>query len=294
MYVDGNTGRGKGENMECLPPASIAESMVASGERKANLSVAHLLILGVLAGAYIGFVGQFFTIVTSDLSQYVGIGLSRLIGGLSFSVALVMIVLSGGELFTGNSLLAMAAFSHRIRWSRVARNWAWVYVANLLGALLLVVALFGTRQYATNGNAVGVNALRLAVAKVNLSFWAAFLRGILCNWLVCLAVWMAAGATDAIGKAVAAMLPITVFVASGFEHSVADMFFVPMGLLLKKVPSVVAAAGSLPGIEHLTWGSGLFIRCLLPITLGNLVGGVVFVAGLYWTVYLRPTGDRSC
>ena len=188
----------------------------------------------------------------------------------------------------------MAAFSHRIRWSRVARNWAWVYVANLLGALLLVVALFGTRQYATNGNAVGVNALRLAVAKVNLSFWAAFLRGILCNWLVCLAVWMAAGATDTIGKAVAAMLPITVFVASGFEHSVADMFFVPMGLLLKKVPSVVAAAGSLPGIEHLTWGSGLFIRCLLPVTLGNLVGGVVFVAGLYWTVYLRPTGDRSC
>jgi len=279
--------------MECLPPASIAETTVASGEWKANLSVVQLLILGTLAGAYIGFGGQLFTLVTSDLPHYVGIGLSRLIGGLSFSVGLVLVVLSGAELFTGNSLIAMAAFSHRIRWGRVVRNWAWVYVANLAGSLLLAVILFGTRQYAMNEYAVGANALQLAVAKVNMPFWTVFLRGILCNWLVCLGVWIATGATDTIGKVVGVMVPITVFVASGFEHSVADMFFVPMGLLLKKVPSVVAAAGPLSGIEHLTWGSGLFIRSLLPVTLGNLVGGVVFVAFLYWAVYLGLSRDRA-
>jgi formate/nitrite transporter len=278
--------------MECLSPASIAEATAASGERKANLSVVRLVILGVLAGAYIAFGGQLFTLVTSDLPQYVGTGLSKLIGGMSFSVGLVFVVLSGAELFTGNSLITMAAFSHRIRWSRVVRNWAWVYVANLVGSLLLALVLFGTRQYAMSGNAVGVNALKVAVAKVNLPFWTAFLRGILCNWLVCLAVWMAAGATDTIGKVVAAMLPVTVFVASGFEHSVADMFFIPMGLLLKRVPSVVAAAGPVAGIENLTWGTGLFVRSLLPVTLGNLVGGVVFVAFLYWAVYLRSSGDR--
>lgn len=279
--------------MECLPPASIAETTVTSGERKANLSVVQLLILGALAGVYIGFGGQLFTLVTSDLSQYVGTGFSRLIGGFSFSVGLVFVVLSGAELFTGNSLIVMAALSHRIRWSCVVRNWAWVYAANLVGTLLLVVVLFGTRQYAMSDYAIGANALRLAVAKVSLPFWTAFLRGILCNWLVCLGVWMATGATDTIGKAVAGVLPIVVFVASGFEHSVANMFFVSMGLLLRRVPSVVAAAGPLPGIEQLTWGNGLFVRSLLPVTLGNLVGGVVFVAALYWVVYIHLSDDRG-
>jgi len=243
----------------------------------------------MLAGAYIGFGGQLYSLVTSDLSQSVGFGLAKFIGGLSFSVGLVLVVLSGAELFTGNCLIAMAALSHRIAWKRVVRNWAWVYAANFAGSLLLAAVLFGTRQYAMNDGLVGASALKIAVSKVNMPFWTAFFRGVLCNWLVCLAIWMATRAADTIGKTAAVMLPITAFVASGFEHSVANMFFVPMGLMLKNIPSVVTSAGSLPGIEHLTWGEGLLVRNLLPVTLGNLVGGVLFVGAAYWAVYLRPS-----
>jgi formate/nitrite transporter len=279
--------------MDCLPPASIAEATVAAGQKKSSLSVVQLIILGMLAGAYIGLGGQLYSLVTGDLSQFVGFGLTKLIGGLSFSVGLVFVVLGGAELFTGNNLIVMAAFSRRIAWGRVVRNWVWVYAANLAGSLLLAFVLFGARQYALNDGLVGVSALKIAVAKVNMPFWTAFLRGVLCNWLVCLAVWMATGATDTTGKVLAIVLPITAFVASGFEHSVANMFFIPMGLMIRNVASVVAAAGLLPGIEHLTWGNGLLVRSLLPVILGNLAGGVLFVAFAYWTAYLRPSGGKG-
>ncbi len=279
--------------MDCLPPAAIADAAVAAGQKKTNLSTAQLIVLGVLAGAYIGFGGQLFSLVTSDLSQHLGFGLSRLIGGIVFSVGIILVVLSGAELFTGNSLLALAALSGRESWKRVLRNWVWVYASNLTGAILLAFLLFGTRQYTMNEGLVGVNALTIAVAKVNMPFWTAFFRGVLCNWLVCLAVWMATGATDTTGKIVAVIPPIAAFVASGFEHSVADMFFIPMGLLIKTVPSVVKMAGPLAGMDKLTWGTGLFVRSLLPVTLGNMAGGVLFVALLYWVTYLRPVGKKE-
>ncbi|MHB8070812.1 MAG: formate/nitrite transporter family protein [Candidatus Cryosericum sp.] len=279
--------------MDCLPPASIAEATVAAGQKKSSLSVAHLIILGMLAGAYIGFGAQLYSLVTSDLPQFVGFGLTRLIGGLSFSVGLVLVVLGGAELFTGNSLIAVAAFSGRVSWRSVARNWVWVYVANIAGSLLLALVLFGARQYAMNGDQVGVSALKIAVAKVNMPFWAAFLRGVLCNWLVCLAVWMATGATDTAGKILAVILPVTAFVASGLEHSIANMFFIPMGLMVKNVASVVAVAGPLPGIERLTWSGGLIVRNLLPVTAGNIIGGVLFVACAYWAAYLLPSSGKG-
>lgn len=278
--------------MDCLPPASIAQAAVAAGQKKSSLGLVQLIILGMLAGAYIGFGAELYSLVTSDIRQYVGFGLTRLIGGLSFSVGLVLVVLGGAELFTGNSLMAIAALSGHVSWRRVARNWGWVYAANFAGSLLLVLLLFGAQQYAMNDGLVGVGALKIAVVKVNMPFWTAFLRGVLCNWLVCLAVWLATGATDTIGKVLAVVLPITAFVASGFEHSVANMFFVPMGLMLKNVASVVAAAGPLPGMESLTWGKGLFVRNLLPVTLGNLAGGVLFVACAYWAVCLRACSDK--
>lgn len=279
--------------MECLPPAAIAEATVKTGKKKTDLSIIQMVVLGLLAGVYIGFGSQLFTLVTCDLSQFVGFGLSKLIGGLVFSIGLILVVLCGAELFTGNSLIAVAAFAHQASWNRVLRNWFLVYVSNFAGSLLLAFLLFGARQYGMGGNAVGVSALKVAVAKVNIPFWAAFCRGILCNWLVCLAVWMATGATDVMGKVAAVVFPVAAFVASGFEHSVANMFFIPMGLLVKTVPSVVKAAGDLPGLDHLTWGSGLFLRNLLPVTLGNLVGGVLFVGCLYWITYLRPVGRTS-
>lgn len=273
--------------MNCLPPSSIAEATVTSGERKSRLESVKLVVLGVLGGAYIAFGAELFTLVTSDLAQVAGYGLSRLLGGVAFSVGLVLVVVCGAELFTGNSLVAMAAFSRRVSWRRVLRNWGYVYLANLVGALLLALMLFGARQYAFSDSAVGANALRIAVAKVNMPLGTAFLRGVLCNWLVCLGVWMATGADDVTGKILGAMIPVTVFVASGFEHSVANMFFIPMGLLLKRVPAVVQAAGPIPGLEKLTWWGGLWVHNLIPVTLGNLTGGVFFVAFLYWVSYLR-------
>jgi formate/nitrite transporter len=164
-----------------------------------------------------------------------------------------------------------------------------VYLFNMAGSVLVVLLIFGARQYTMGNGSVGVAALKLAVAKVSMPFWTAFFRGILCNWLVCLAVWMASGATDTAGKVLAIVPPVMVFVASGFEHSVANMFFVPLGLLLNRVPSVVAAAGTVAGIQQLTWVRGFLLGNLLPVTLGNLVGGVLFVAVPYWMAYVRST-----
>jgi len=215
--------------MNCLPPSSIAEATVTSGERKSRLEGVKLAILGVLGGVYIAFGAQLFTLVTSDLSKVAGYGLSRLLGGVAFSVGLVLVILCGAELFTGNSLVAMAAFSHRVPWRGVLRNWGYVYLANLAGSLIFALMLFGTRQYMFSDSTVGANALKIAVAKVNMPFGTAFLRGILCNWLVCLAVWMATAAMDVTGKILGAMIPVTVFVARALNTALPICSSFPWG-----------------------------------------------------------------
>lgn len=284
-------GEKGGTALECLSPAKIAELTTASGESKVGLSLRRLAVLGVLAGAYIAFGAQASLLVLSDTSAFLGFGLSRILGGLVFSVGLILIVLSGAELFTGNSLMALSACRHRSSWRGVLRSWVLVYFFNMAGSILMALLVFGARQYMLGDGSVGVAALRLAATKVSLPFWTAFFRGILCNWLVCLAVWMATGAMDTTGKVLAVVPPVTVFVASGFEHSVANMFFVPLGLMLTRVPSIVAAAGSVPGFQQLTWVRGFLLGNLLPVTLGNLAGGVLFVAVPYWLAYARSTGN---
>ena len=273
--------------MECLSPAKIAELTTAGGEKKVGLSFGRLAVLGSLAGAYIAFGAEAYLLVLSDGASFLGFGLSRILGGLVFSVGLILVVLAGAELFTGNSLVALSACCHRSSWRGVLRNWVVVYLFNLAGSVLVALLIFGARQYTMGSGSVGVAALKLAAAKVSMPFWTAFFRGILCNWLVCLAVWMASGATDTAGKVLAIVPPVMVFVASGFEHSVANMFFIPLGLLLKRVPSVMAAAGTVAGIQQLTWARGFLVGNLLPVTLGNLVGGVLFVAVPYWMAYVR-------
>ena len=275
--------------MECLSPAKIAELTTAGGEKKVGLSFGRLAVLGGLAGAYIAFGAEAYLLVLSDSASFLGFGLSRILGGLVFSVGLILVVLAGAELFTGNSLIALSACCHRSSWRGVLRNWGVVYLFNMAGSVLVALLIFGARQYTMGSGSVGVAALKLAVAKVSMPFWTAFFRGILCNWLVCLAVWMASGATDTAGKVLAIVPPVMVFVASGFEHSVANMFFIPLGLLLNRVPSVVAAAGTVAGIQQLTWVRGFLVGNLLPVTLGNLVGGVLFVAVPYWMAYVRST-----
>jgi formate/nitrite transporter len=244
-----------------------------------------LTILGIFAGVYIGFGAQLAIMVTHDMAGFLGVGMAKLIGGAVFSVGLMLVVIAGAELFTGNNLIALSVLGGKAKVGGLLRNWTIVYFANFAGSLLLVLLMYWSGLWKTNGGLVGAKALSIANAKVNLTFLQAFARGILCNWLVCLAVWMATSARTVVGKIWAIFFPIMAFVASGFEHSVANMFFIPMGLVLKGQTAVVTAAGLTDKLSHLTIGG--FVMNLIPVTLGNIVGGAFFVATLYWMVYVR-------
>ncbi|MGB9823814.1 MAG: formate/nitrite transporter family protein [Candidatus Hydrothermia bacterium] len=271
---------------ECRAPANVADMLTNDVcVKKVQASFWRLLVLGILAGVYIGFGAELSTLVGHDLSKFLGVGFARFLQGAVFSVGLMLVVIAGAELFTGNNLIMLSVLDGKATVGRLLYNWVVVYIANLLGSLLLVVLMYWTELWKMNGNLVGAYALNIANTKVNLPFLVAFSRGILCNWLVCLAVWMALASRDIIGKIFAIFFPIMAFVASGFEHSIANMYFIPMGLFLKGVQDVVAAAGN-PDLSNLTW-YGFFVKNLIPVTLGNIVGGAGFVATLYWLVYVH-------
>ncbi len=271
---------------ECRAPANVADMLTNDVcVKKVQASFWRLLVLGILAGVYIGFGAQLSTLVGHDLSKFLGVGFARFLQGAVFSIGLMLVVIAGAELFTGNNLIILSVLDGKATVGRLLYNWVVVYIANLLGSLLLVVLMYWTELWKMNGNLVGAYALNIANTKVNLPFLVAFSRGILCNWLVCLAVWMALASRDIIGKIFAIFFPIMAFVASGFEHSIANMYFIPMGIFLKGVQDVVTAAGN-PDLSNLTW-YGFFVKNLIPVTLGNIVGGAGFVATLYWLVYVH-------
>ena len=273
-------------DFECRTPATIADTLTRTVCRqKTRESILRLTILGFFAGVYIGFGAQLAIMVTHDLAAFVGVGMSKLIGGAVFSVGLMFVVVAGAELFTGNNLIFLSVLDRQVTVRKLLRNWTIVFFANLVGSLLLVLLMYWSDLWKTDGGLVGAKALSIANAKVNLTFLQAFARGILCNWLVCLAVWMAVSARAVAGKVFAVFFPITAFVASGFEHSVANMFFIPLGLALKGQTAIVTAAGLTDKLAHLTVG-GMAMN-LIPVTLGNIVGGAFFVATLYWVVYVR-------
>ena len=275
---------GKSVTNECHPPAKVAEKAEAAGVTKGKLNTLSTLLLGGLAGVFIGLGAMLCTLATTDIG--LGFGLTKLLGGLVFCLGLILVVIAGAELFTGNSLLTMSFISGRTSLARLARNWGLVYVANLAGALALVGFMFYTNQWAFAGHEVGAHALLTANAKVNLGFGEALVRGILCNVLVCLAVWMAFSARTVTGKILAILFPITAFVAAGFEHSIANMYFIPMGILMANQPAVLGAAGvTAGGVANLTWAG--FAGNLVPVTIGNIIGGGIFVGAIYWLAYLR-------
>ncbi len=272
--------------VSCKNPATIADTLTRSVcVAKTQASVLKLTILGIFAGVYIGFGAQLAIMVTHDMAAFLGVGMAKLIGGAVFSVGLMLVVIAGAELFTGNNLIFLSVLDRQVRVSRLLRNWTIVYFANFVGSLLLVLLMYWSGLWKTDGGLVGAKALAIANSKVNLSFLQGFARGILCNWLVCLAVWMAVSARTVVGKVWAIFFPIMAFVASGFEHSVANMFFIPMGLALKGQTAIVTAAGLADKLSQLTIGG--MVMNLIPVTLGNIVGGAFFVATLYWIVYLR-------
>jgi formate/nitrite transporter len=262
-----------------LTPAETVQAIVDNGRRIITQSRPRTLVLSLLAGFYIAFGAQLATVVTQDAAQHVGIGISRFLGGSVFTLGLMLVVICGAELFTGNSLLTNSALHGEISWGKLLENWLIVIAGNLLGSLFFAWLMFESRLW-ENG-AVADQAMQVAAAKCRLPFGVALIRGIFCNWLVCLAVFMATAARDVTGKLLACYAPIMAFVTSGFEHSVANMYFIPAGLLLAD-----ALHGPVPG---LTW-QGFFLGNLLPVTIGNILGGVVFVGFAYWFVHLKKAG----
>jgi len=265
-------------------PITVAKKLCDNSLRKIRLSFDRALILAIMAGAYIGFGAQLATTVSMDLQSLLGTGLSKLVSGAVFSVGLMLIVAGGAELFTGNNLIILSCLTGKSRLKSVLKSWGVVYLGNFIGSVFLAYLIYLGGLYNMADGALGIRALEIANSKVSQGFVQLVARGILCNWLVCLAIWMATSTEDMAGKLLSCLFPITAFVASGYEHCVANMFFVPMGILLKNIPGF--ASGSSLDLANLTW-SGFITKNLIPVTIGNLIGGVIFVATMYWYVYLR-------
>lgn len=274
--------------VDCKSPANVAEALAeAVCVTKVQSSFVKLFVLGILAGAYIGFGAEISTLVGHDAAKYVGFGIAKFLSGAVFSTGLMLVVIAGAELFTGNILIIISLLRKKVNFSGLLRNWGIVYLANLIGSLILVLIVYHSNIFTLNESLTGAAALKIASAKVNLTWTEVFTRGILCNWLVCLAVWMAMASRDVVGKVWAIFFPIMAFVASGFEHCVANMYFIPKGILLTGIPSVVEASGlTAAKLANLTW-AGFITQNLIPATLGNIFGAAVFVAGIYWIAYLK-------
>lgn len=257
---------------DAYSPRQIAEKVEAVGVAKARLPLVPMFMLGVCAGGFIGLGALFSMLVASDAALPFAAG--RVLAGLTFSMGLILVVVAGAELFTGNNLLVMAWADRRITTAALARNWAVVYAANAVGAIGLALMVWLADHGSLNQGAVAAQYVKVASAKVALPFGEAFFKGVLCNLLVCLAVWMAMAGVSVTDKILAVLLPITAFVAAGFEHSVANMYLIPLGIIY-----------SSGGADAPTWAG--FARNLVPVTLGNIVGGSVLVAAVYSLIYRR-------
>lgn len=271
-------------NISCKTPANVAEVLSRSTcVQKTTASDWKVIILGIFAGFYIGFGAAIATLVGSDSAKFLGVGLSKFFVGGVFSVGLMLVVIAGAELFTGNNLMLMGVLDRKVSVGKVLYKWLLVYLANFAGSILLAYLIYASGLWKGGEFLTGIAALKIAAGKVSLPWGEAFVRGILCNILVCLAVWMAIASNNIIGKIFAIFFPIMTFVAMGFEHSVANMYFIPLGLFLKGTAAATASGLDLGG---LTWIAFLW-KNLLPVTLGNIVGGAGFVGTLYWMVYVK-------
>ena len=274
---------------DAFSPSEIASLVETRGVAKANAPAFTTFVLSVVAGAFIALGAVLSTTVVAGSA--LGYGPTRWLAGVAFSLGLILVVVAGAELFTGNNLIVMSVVAGHIPLARLLRNWAIVYVGNALGALSVVVIVTVAEWWRLGDGAVGVTALSTAAAKTDLSFTAIFGRGILANALVCLAVWLATGGRTVLDKIAAIVFPVSAFVAAGFEHSIANMYFIPMGLVLRENEEIVATA-HLPSRELASLDLAGLAMNLAASTLGNVVGGSVLVGLVYWFVYLGP-GQRT-
>lgn len=275
---------------DSLIPQAMAQKAEEIGIRKANTPTLKLFLLAVMAGAFIALGAVFSTTVLAG-SAVLPYGVARVLAGLVFCLGLILVVIGGAELFTGNNLIVMAWASHKVSTGAVLRNWGIVYLGNFVGAMGTAILMFLSKQYTSGAGAVGEMALKTAASKVHLGFVQAIALGILCNGLVCLAVWLTYSARSTTDKILAIVFPISAFVAAGFEHSVANMYFVPYGLLIQQLdPAFVTGLGDKVNLAGLNWGSFL-LNNLLPVTIGNIIGGAVLVGFIYWGIYL--SGEKA-
>lgn len=274
-------------SVEDKAPKTIAETVASTvGVGKATSPWITVFILGILAGAYIGFGGLLATSVTFDLGPIMGAGFKKFLAGSAFSVGLILVVIAGAELFTGNNLMISSVMTKDIGFGTMMKRWGLVFVANFIGSILLAIVFYLSGLWKTGNGAMGSAAVGLAYAKVNLGFVEAIARAIGCNWLVCLAVWMALASRQIISKIWAIYFPIMAFVAIGFEHCVANMYFIPAGIFLHNWAGIAGPTAFDPA--SLGWGSFIFNN-LLPVTIGNIIGGAVFVGMSYWSAFLRQS-----
>ena len=279
--------------VDALLPPEMAQKAEEIGASKAKQELLKTAVLALLAGAFIAFGAMFATIITSGST--LPYGLTRVLAGLAFSLGLILVVVGGAELFTGNNLLTMAWASRRVSTWEVLRNWIIVWLGNMFGAFSIVIMILLSGHHLFGDGQIASNILNIAEAKCHLGFVQAIVLGILCNILVCLAIWLCYSARSTQGKILAIILPITAFVAAGFEHSVANMYFIPLGLLVKKSadPALWTQISASPAqFESLNW-SNYFFNNLLPVSLGNIIGGAIFVGLAYWFIYLRKTNSGN-
>ena len=277
-------------HFDSLTPLAMAQKAEEIGVRKANLPTCKLFLLALLAGAFIAL-GAAFSTTTLAGSSVLPYGQARLLAGLAFCLGLILVVVGGAELFTGNNLIVMAWASGKISTSALLRNWVIVYLGNFAGSVGTAVLMFLAKQYTNGTGSVGEIALKTASSKVQLGFIQAIALGILCNVLVCLAIWLTYSARNTTDKIMAIIFPITAFVTIGSEHSVANMYFIPYGLFIQQFdPDFVAGLGNKVSLESLSW-SAFFLKNLLPVTIGNIIGGALLVGILYWLIYLQGTKD---
>lgn len=276
-----------GEKLYC-DPAEILEVTIQKGIAKANTSTCKLLILGFLAGAFIAFASEGSNMAAFGLfAKPETYGLGKFVAGLIFPVGLMLVVIAGGELFTGNNLIAAAVLNKKVQISAMLKNWIFVYLGNCAGSIFIAFLIFKSGQLHSGENLLGGITVKIAYGKISLSFVQALFLGIMCNWLVCLAVWLCYGAKDMSGKLLAVFFPIWLFITSGFEHSVANMYYIPAGIFAKSIPEYAAASKIAPdALYNLNW-LNFFVKNLLPVTLGNIIGGAFFVAGVYWLCYRK-------
>lgn len=258
-----------------LAPAEVAQATINGGVKKANLSVLQMLLLGTFAGIFVGLGAHADITVIQTLGK-IDVGIAKLVGAAVFPVGLMLVLMAGAELFTGNNLMTLALMDKKITLNKMLKNWFFVYLGNLIGSIILAIILVNTGLYKTDA-AITVKAISIAEAKVGLSLGQAFLRAILCNFVVVLSVWFATASKDVIGKIFAVWFPIMMFVLSGFEHSIANMFFISLGKLL---------GGNFTWLE-------MWTNNLIPVTIGNILGGAVIVPVVYYLVYIVSPRDSK-